>query len=61
MGSKGSKPRKEEHPLPPVGSKPNLEYEMRQKRIEAFGGWPIWLIGILLLAVLIGWLVVTLP
>jgi hypothetical protein len=59
MGSKGSKPRKEQHHLPPVGSKANREYEMRQKRVEAFGGWPIWLVGGILALALISWLVIS--
>ena len=61
MGSKGQKPRKpEQHHLPPVGSKANQEYEFRQRRKEAFGGWPIWLVGALLVIGLVGWLFVTL-
>ena len=52
MGSKGQKPRKpNQHHLPPVGSKENLDYEFKQRRKEVFGGWPLWLAaGILVLA-----------
>ncbi len=61
MGSKGGKPRKpEQHHLPPVGSKANREYEFRQHRAEVFGRWPMWLAGVLLVAGLIGWLLITL-
>jgi hypothetical protein len=61
VGSKGGKPRKpEQHHLPPVGSKANREYELRQKRKEAFGGWPIWLVGAILILGLLGWLLITL-
>ena len=61
MGSKGSKPRKpEQHHLPKVGTPENRSYEMRQKRKEAFGGWPIWLVGAILLVGLVGWLLITL-
>ncbi len=61
VGSKGGKPRKpEQHHLPPVGSKANREYELRQKRKEAFGGWPVWLVGAILLVGLLGWLLITL-
>ena len=50
MGSKGSKPRKSnQHHLPPVGSPANREYEFDQKQKEAFGGWPIWLVGAILI------------
>jgi hypothetical protein len=61
VGSKGSKPRKpEQHHLPKVGSPENRAYEARQKRKEAFGGWPIWLVGAILLLGLVGWLLITL-
>ena len=62
MGSKGNKPRKPEHShhLPPVGSKENVEYEFRQRRKEAFGGWPLWIVGAILVLALLGWLFVTL-
>lgn len=60
MGSKGGKPRKpEQHHLPKVGSPENVEYEFRQRRKEAFGGWPIWLVGAILLLGLAGWLIIT--
>ncbi len=60
MGSSGNKPRKpEQHHLPPVGSKENREYELRQKRKEAFGGWPMWLVGAILVLALLGWLYIT--
>lgn len=61
VGSRGQKPRKPEHhhPLPPVGSKANREYELRQKRKEAFGGWPVWLIAAILIVGLLGWLLIT--
>jgi hypothetical protein len=60
VGSRGQKPRKpEHHHLPPVGSKANREYELRQKRKEAFGGWPIWLVGAILVLGLLGWLLIT--
>lgn len=55
MGSKGSKPRKSnQHHLPPVGSPANREYEFEQKKKEAFGGWPIWLVGAILILGLVG-------
>jgi hypothetical protein len=61
VGSKGGKPRKpNQHHLPPVGSKENLEYEYRQKRKEAFGGWPLWLVAAVLVVIFAGWLYVTL-
>lgn len=61
VGSKGSKPRKSnQHHLPPVGSPANREYEYQQKQKEAFGGWPIWLVGAILVLGLLGWLILTL-
>lgn len=61
MGSRGGKPRKPEHQhLPPVGSPANQEYEFRQRRAEAFHGWPLWLVGAILVAGLLGWLLITL-
>ena len=62
VGSSGDKPRKPEHDhhLPPVDSPENMEYRLRQRRQEAFGGWPIWIVAALLVLVLVGWLVVTL-
>lgn len=61
MGSKGGKPRKpNQHHLPHVGSKENRDYEFRQRRREAFGAWPMWLVGAILLVVLFGWLLITL-
>lgn len=60
VGSKGSKPRKpNQHHLPPVGSPANKEYEFHQKQKEAFGGWPIWLVGAILILGLLGWLIIT--
>ena len=61
MGSKGSKPRKPgQHHLPKVGSPENRAYEARQKKIEAFGGLPIWVVGAILIVGLLGWLILTL-
>jgi hypothetical protein len=42
-----------------VGSKANREYELRQKRKEAFGGWPVWLVAAILIVGLLGWLLIT--
>lgn len=62
VGSSGSKPRKKnQHHLPKVGTPENREYELHQKRKEAFGGWPVWLVGAILVAGLVGWLLITLP
>ncbi len=49
VGSSGQKPRKPEHSrhLPKVGTKANREYELREKRKVDFGGWPIWIVAIL--------------
>lgn len=61
MGSSGDKPRKPDHRhLPPVGSPENVEYEFHQRRKEAFGGWPAWLVGAILVLALFGWLIITL-
>lgn len=60
VGSKGQKPRKpNQHHLPPVGSKENLDYEFQQRRKEVFGGWPLWLAAGILVLALVGWLFVT--
>jgi len=60
MGSKGSKPRKPHEHLPKVGSPANLEWEHRTERREVFGSWPVWIVLGALVALLVGWLVVTL-
>lgn len=60
VGSKGSKPRKPgQHHLPKVGSPENREYEAHQKKVEAFGGWPLWLVLAILVIGLVGWLLIT--
>lgn len=46
MGSQGDTPRKPHHHLPPVGSKPNLEYEVAARRKEVFGARPTWVVGL---------------
>lgn len=60
VGSSGDKPRKPGHHLPPVGSPANQEYEFRERRREAFHGWPVWLVGAILVVALVGWLLITL-
>jgi hypothetical protein len=59
VGSKGSKPRKQQHKLPKVGSPENREYELHQKQREAFGGWPIVIILVILVIGFFGWLLIT--
>lgn len=59
MGSSGSKPRKEQHHLPKVGSPANQAYEQRQRRREVFGSWPIVVIAAVIVLVLVAWLVIT--
>ncbi len=61
MGSKGSKPRKrDQQHLPKVGSPANLEWEHRTERREVFGSWPIWIVLGVLVALLLGWLLLSL-
>ena len=60
VGSRGSKPRRPgQHKLPKVGSPENVDYEMHQKRKEAFGGWPIVLIVAILVLGFFAWIVLT--
>ena len=60
MGSSGGKPRKpKQHKLPKEGSPENLDYDIKMKQKEAFGGWPIVLVmGILVLG-FFAWIVFT--
>ena len=63
MGSSGQKPRKKhqgqpQH-LPKVGTKPNREFEHREKVKVDFRGWPIAIVAALLVIVLLGWLLIT--
>ena len=61
VGSSGSKPRKpEQHHLPKVGSKANEEFEFTERRKEVFRGAPMIVVGILIVALLIGFVIVTL-
>jgi hypothetical protein len=61
VGSRGGKPRKpEQHHLPKVGSKANVEFEVEERRKEVFHGTPLIVVGVLIILVLIGWLVITL-
>jgi hypothetical protein len=55
VGSSGQKPRKkhQNQHLPKVGTKPNREYELREKRKVDFGG--LWIVVV---AVLVGVLIV---
>lgn len=63
MGSNRSKPRKgHEKPqhLPKVGTPENLEWRHKGEVRDAFGPpWLGWVIGIVLVAALVGWLVLT--
>lgn len=61
MGSSGQKPRKPSHSqhLPKVGSKANREYELREKRKVDFGGWPIWIVAVLLALLIIAVIAIT--
>lgn len=54
MGSSGQKPRKpEQHHLPKVGSKANVDYEVSRKREEAFRGWPVVLVAVFVVLMII--------
>lgn len=60
MGSSGGKKRKpEQHHLPKVGSKANQAYEYRERRKEVFGGWPTFVVALLILVVVVGFVIVT--
>jgi hypothetical protein len=59
VGSKGGKPRKELHKLPKVGSPENREYELHQKQKEAFGGWPILVVVVILVLGFAAWIALT--
>lgn len=60
VGSKGSKPRKPgQHKLPKVGSPENRDYEIKMKRKEAFGGWPIVIVVAILVLGFFAWIVLT--
>lgn len=61
VGSSGQKPRKPSHsrPLPKVGSKPNREYELREKRKVDFAGWPIWIVAVLVVILAIAVIAIT--
>ncbi|MEX0768112.1 MAG: hypothetical protein WD029_06550 [Microthrixaceae bacterium] len=60
MGSSGGKPRKpNQHKLPKVGSPENLEYDIKMKKKEAFGGWPILLVMGILVVGFFSWIVLT--
>ena len=60
VGSKGGKPRKpDQHHLPKVGSPENIDSEIRMKRKEAFGGWPIVLVLAILVLGFFAWIVFT--
>ncbi|MDQ7994138.1 MAG: hypothetical protein REI45_15820 [Propionicimonas sp.] len=59
MGSKGGKPRKDLHKLPKVGSPENREYELHQKQKEAFGGWPILVVVVILVLGFAAWIALT--
>ena len=53
MGSSGQKPRKKhtnQH-LPKVGTKPNRDFELREKRKVDFGG--LWIVAVALLVALL--------
>lgn len=61
MGSSGQKPRKPSHSqhLPKVGTKPNRDYELREKRKVDFGGWPIWIVAVLVVVLAIAVISIT--
>ena len=63
MGSNKSKPRKgHEKPkhLPKVGTPENLEWRHQGEMRDAFGPpWLGWVIGIVLIGALVGWLFLT--
>lgn len=59
VGSKGGKPRKQEHKLPKVGSPENREYELKMKQKEAFGGWPIVIVLAILVIGFAAWIAIT--
>lgn len=61
MGSSGDKPRKghEHQHLPKVGSKPNREYELEEKRKVAFGGWPMAIVVVLVAILIIAVIAIT--
>jgi len=42
-----------------VGSKANVDYEVSQKRVEVFRGWPWIIVGVLLVLVLLAFILVT--
>jgi hypothetical protein len=63
VGSSGQKPRKKhkgqpQH-LPKVGTKPNREFEHREKEKVDFHGWPVIIVVVLLALVFIAWLSIT--
>jgi len=63
VGSSGQKPRKKnqgkpQH-LPKVGTKPNREFEHREKEKVDFRGWPVVIVVALLVLVFIAWLSIT--
>ena len=60
VGSSGQKPRKpEQHHLPKVGSKANVDYEISQKRKEVFHGWPWIVVAAVLVLVLLAFIAIT--
>ena len=61
MGRSGSKPRKgvDHQHLPKVGTKPNRDYELREKRKVDFGGWPIAIAAVLVLVLAIAVIAIT--
>ncbi len=61
MGSSGGKPRKghDKKHLPKVGTKPNREFEHREKKKVDFYGWPMAIVGVLLVVALVAWLAIT--
>ena len=60
VGSSGQKPRKpEQHHLPKVGSKANVDYEIAQKRREVFHGWPWIVVAAVLVLVLLAFIAIT--
>jgi hypothetical protein len=42
-----------------VGSKANREYELREKRKVDFGGWPIWIVAVLVVLLAIAVIAIT--
>ncbi len=61
VGSSGQKPRKQhdhQH-LPKVGTKPNRDFELREKRKVDFGGWPIAIVAVLVLLLAVAVIAIT--